>query len=558
MDEEGGNPMPMTRGRLLVVTLGLAAVAGIVGELGVLSLTSGPFSPWGPVAAVRAAGKSGQLSLAPDPFSGWTPVVTALQSLQAAELQKLLLEWLGVAAYVALIVWVASLYLGRLGSRSLEKSEQSRRLWLLPPLLLALVAGAAFALTSTNPVLPYLFPVPAFSIALAVAIDAPLSALVTVLAGLAMGYTDNTSLALTTYVVIGGLVGVLSLKWAERKYRLLWSGIYVALSNVVVVLSFALSGGETDTLQLAQFLVAAIANGVLSAGLASFGFFAAHVLLGHTSSLQLLELAQPSQPVLHDLLQRAPGTYHHSLMVSSLAEQAAEQIGADALLVRVGGLYHDVGKMLQPEYFIENQQSGSNGHDQLDPQNSAQIIIGHVKKGLDLARKQGLPREVHAFIAEHHGTTLVRFFYHEAVERAGGSAQVDEAAFRYPGPRPRSKEAALVMLADGCEATVRAENPDSIEATTKIVEGIIMDRVNSGELDDSGLTVRELNVIRDTFVRMFQGALHRRVKYPKEENEDAPQPEEPAVIALPTPTIPAATNGRQHHRVRDLLTRLGL
>ena len=542
--------MPMTRGGLVVVILGLAAAAGTVDELERLRLTASSFPAWGLAAAAGTAGELDRLSLTSDPFPAWNPVVAAAaQSLQARGLQRPALEWLGIAAFIALIAWVACLYLGRLGSRSLE---QPRRLWLLPPLLLALVAGAALSLIPADPFLPYLFPVPAFSVALAVAIDAPLSILVTVLAGLAMGYAGNASLALTTYVVIGGLVGALSLKWVERKYRLLWSGIYVALSNVVVVLIFSLSGGELDSLELAQFLVAGIANGILSAGLASIGFFAADVLLGHTSSLQLLELAQPSQPALRELLQRAPGTYHHSLMVSSLAEQAAEQVGADALLVRVGGLYHDVGKMLQPEYFIENQQSGSNGHDQLDPRSSAQIIVSHVKKGLDLARKYGLPREVHAFIAEHHGTTLVRFFHHQALEQAGDPAQVDEADFRYPGPRPRSKETALVMLADGCEAAVRAENPASVEETVKIVEGIIMDRASSGELDESGLTVHEINVTRDTFVRMFQGVLHRRVKYPKEETEQpAEQPATP-----PTPTLAAESPRR--HALRDLLARLGL
>ena len=406
-----------------------------------------------------------------------------------------------------------------------------------------------FVARPADPLLSYLFPVPAFSMALAVAIDVPFGILATVLAGLAMGYAGNASLALTTYVVIGGLVGALSLKWVERKYRLLWSSIYVALANVVVVLIFSLPGRESDPLGLARFLIIGIANGLLSASLASIGFFAADILSGHTSSLQLLELAQPTQPVLRQLLQRAPGTYHHSLMVSSLAEQAAEQVGADALLVRVGGLYHDVGKMLQPEYFIENQQSGSNGHDQLDPRNSAQIIIGHVKKGLDLARKYGLPREVRAFIAEHHGTTLVKFFYHQALEQAGDPARVDEADFRYPGPRPRSKETALVMLADSCEATVRAENPASTEEMVKIVEGIITDKASSGELDESGLTVHELNVIRDTFARMFQGVLHRRIKYPKEETE---QPaEQPAAPPVPVADSP------QRHVVRDLLARLG-
>jgi len=457
----------------------------------------------------------------------WISVTTAAaQGFRAQELPGPALGSLGIAAYLFLIVWATWLYLVHFRSPALEQPAHP---WLLLPLLLSLFVGATLSLVSTYPFLPYLFPVAAFSMLAAVLIDAHLSILVTVLTGLAIGFAGDASLALTTYAVMGGLLGTLSLTWVkQQKHRLLWSGAYVALSNVTVVLIFKISGGESGPQELSQLLIISITNGFLSAGLVSLGLSLVNILLGRASSLGLMELAQPTHPLLKQLFQRAPGSYQHSLMVSNLAEQAAQKIGADALLVRAGALYHDVGKILQPEFFVENQPSGMNGHNHQDPRTSAQIIIDHVKKGLDLARKYHLPREVRAFIAEHHGTSLVRSFYRQALEQAGDSAQVNEADFRYPGPRPRSRETAIVMLADGCEAAARAGNPVSVEEITHIVQGIITDRVSSGELDECGLTIYELNQVRDSFVRVLQGVLHHRIKYPEENTGPS------VVLSLPT------------------------
>ncbi len=492
--------MLATKGGLAVLVLGLAAMVTL------------------------AAGYMEELALMPKLSHTWTPVATAaLQGFPAWD--GLLKAWilpgralglLDIVAYILLIAWVMRLYLVHFWLHSLEQPGHS---WLLLSLLLLLFIGAAMSMVSAYPFLPYLFPVTAFSIFVAMLVDEQLGILVAVLAGLAIGFADNASLALTTYAVIGGLIGVLSLRWAERRYRLLWSGACIALSNLVVVLIFSISGSEPNLLELSRLPIIGIANGFLSASLASFGFFLANALLGHMTSVQLMELAQPTNPLLRQLFQRAPGSYQHSLMVSNLAEQAAQQIGADAPLVRAGALYHDVGKILQPEFFVENQLPGVNGHDHRDPRASAQIIIGHVKNGLDLARKYHLPREVRAFIAEHHGTSLVRSFYRQALEQAGDPAQVNEADFRYPGPRPRSRETAIVMLADSCEAAARAGNPTSVEEITHIVQGIIADRASSGELDESGLTIHEMNQVRDTFVRVLQGVLHRRIKYPEENTE---------------------------------------
>jgi putative nucleotidyltransferase with HDIG domain len=216
------------------------------------------------------------------------------------------------------------------------------------------------------------------------------------------------------------------------------------------------------------------------------------------------------------LLMQATGTYHHTLMVANLSEQAAEQIGANALLARVGALYHDVGKIARPYMFVENQIGKDNIHDRLDPLTSTEIITSHIKDGLDLARRYRLPSRVRAFIPEHHGTLRTSFLYHKAVERAGGDAsKVDESAFRYPGPKPQSKETALLMLADGCEAAVRAKQPQTQEELAEIISQIMADRLADGQLDECPLTLHDLGTIRASFIHTLQGMFHPRIEYPE-------------------------------------------
>jgi putative nucleotidyltransferase with HDIG domain len=290
-------------------------------------------------------------------------------------------------------------------------------------------------------------------------------------------------------------------------------------------------------LGLLQLIAAGIVNGALSASLSLIGLFLAGTLLGVTTSLQLLELARPTQPLLRELLLRAPGTYHHSLMVSNLAEQAAERIGADALLTRVGAYYHDVGKMVRPYFFVENQMDGINLQDRLDPRTSAQIIINHVKDGLDLAKKHRLPYDVRAFIPEHQGAGLIKYFYHRALDQADDPAQVDEKDYRYPGPKPQSKETAIVLLADSCEAAVRAAHPNSVEEIDKIVHRIINEKLAGGDLDECDLTTRDLDQIRKAFVEMLHGVFHPRIKYPGQIEEVTGGDR----FALPAPQSVSAT-----------------
>lgn len=460
--------------------------------------------------------------------------VEALEALGLQEPAFELPDLISDIAFVALIGLVIGLYILRFQPSFLERP---RRLWLLFVLLLLFV-GLIRLMVPGHTLLPYLFPMAAFSIMVAVLIDVQLSILTTILTGLIIGHIADGAWELTTYAVMGGLVGIFSLGRVERVNRLLWAGVYVSLTNVAVALILNAPSNNLDPTGLLQLIVTGVANGVFSASLALIGFFLAGNLLGITTSLQLQELARPTQPLLRQLLLRAPGTYHHSLMVSNLAEQAAERIGADALLTRVGAYYHDVGKTVRPYFFVENQMEGINVQDRLDPRTSAQIIISHVKDGIDLAKKNGVPRDVRAFIPEHQGTGLTKYFYHQALEQADDPGLVDEDDFRYPGPKPQSRETAVVMLADSCEAAVRAANPGSIEEIDKIVRRIVNEKLTSGELDECDLTTRNLDQIHGAFVEMLHGVFHPRVKYPEEVKKELDSGRR---VALPLPeSVPTA------------------
>jgi putative nucleotidyltransferase with HDIG domain len=249
--------------------------------------------------------------------------------------------------------------------------------------------------------------------------------------------------------------------------------------------------------------------------------------IGKTTALQLLEISRPDSPLLNYFLLRAPGTYQHSLQVANLAEQAAERIQADALLTKVGALFHDVGKAANPLFFVENQPpSQIDSHDDLKPQDSAQAIISHVPDGLELARKHHLPRRLQDFIAEHHGTLITRYQYNRAVQDAGGDkSKVDLAGFRYPGPAPRSKETALLMFADGVEARSRAERPATDDEVRALVRSVIENRQKDGQLDDTPLSQRDLAIITESFVSTLRVTYHPRLEYPKET---------PATLDVPT------------------------
>ena len=244
--------------------------------------------------------------------------------------------------------------------------------------------------------------------------------------------------------------------------------------------------------------------------------FAGMAIVGHvfriTTVFELRELADPNHPLLRQLLLRTPGTYHHSLLVANLAERAAEVIGADPLVARVGAYYHDIGKMRNPTAFIENQ-TGTNPHDELDPMVSAGIVAAHVRDGLSLAERYHLPAMIREMIPAHHGTSVVKYFYQLAQQRGQNP---DDASFQYPGPRPRTKEAGIVMLADGTEASVRSLAEKKPETIRAMVERIVSDRLGEGQLDECDLTLRDLQQIKDAFCELLLGVYHERIPYPED------------------------------------------
>jgi hypothetical protein len=265
-----------------------------------------------------------------------------------------------------------------------------------------------------------------------------------------------------------------------------------------------------------------------------------------TTPLQLIELTRPDHILLQRLLREAPGTYQHSLQVANLAEQAAECIGADTLLTRVGALYHDIGKMTNPTCFIENQMQGfANPHEGLDPETSAALIIRHVTDGLSLARQYRLPVRIRDFITEHHGTTLTRFQYTIAVNAAGGDAgQVNREHFRYPGPRPQSRETAILMLADACEARFRADRPKDEEALRKLIRDVLAERMSMGELNETKLTLSDLDQITESFVMTLRGIYHPRIQYPQQLPQPEGQVSAPPLLASVSPEVPEKTSAQ--------------
>ncbi len=393
--------------------------------------------------------------------------------------------------------------------------------------LTLLGATILVAITGGGTIAPFLMPSAAVALLLAVLLDAGLAtvvmAMVAVLAGVVSG-----SMELAAYTLMGGLAGTILIGRGERLSQFGQAAVAIAVVNIAVVMAFSAIGSISDMQTFLQLIGASVASAAGSAILAAGTFALLGSVFGITTSYQLLELANPTQPLLRRLLLEAPGTYHHSLMVGNLAEQAAEAIDADALVTRVAAYYHDVGKLYDPGAFIENQAGGENIHDQLAPSESAAIIMGHVARGIDIAYQYKLPKALIPYIPQHHGTSLMGYFYAKArqiaVEDAGLAPsseaarevgdKVDERRFRHAGPKPQTREAAILMLADSVEASVRSLASHDEPAIRSMVSRIISDRLIDGQFDECDLTLRDLDRIRESFIEQLLAMYHRRIAYP--------------------------------------------
>ncbi len=464
-----------------------------------------------------------------------------LEALQELGVLQTETGWREVGGVVLLVLLVTAVIgLALLRYRPGLLAGRSRNMAVVGLLFIVFVLIAKFMVPG-RAVLPYLFPAAALSMLVTVLLNAELAVIASLVLASLVGYITANSLELATFAAAGGLMAALVLRQVERVNAFFRAGIYVGVTNVVTVLVFRLPDTATDALGMLTLTAMGLVNGALAASLTLAVFFIVGNFLDITTSLKLLELSQPSHPLLRQLLLKAPGTYHHTLMIANLAEQAAERIGANALLTRVGAFYHDIGKTVRPHFFTENQMDGRNPHDRLDPYTSAQILGGHITDGLDLAKRYRLPRQVRAFINEHHGDGFISYMYQRAVEEAGGDAsQVDEKRFRYVGPKPQSRETALVMLADTAEAISKSKSPSSTEELEEMVSRAVKIRIDQGQLDECELTLRDLEIIRQSFVDTLKGLYHTRVEYPETKAAES-QTEEPASSAPPNQEGTAAS-----------------
>ena len=451
-----------------------------------------------------------------------TPLEVA--KLEAFGLTEARLDVARLGGWFLLAVLVVVLLLAWTWRYRQELWHRARALALLG--LVLLLTALAYKLTAGRSILPYFVPGAGASMLVAILLGAGPATMITAMLAILAGAANGLSLELTAYVFVGGMTGIIAVRRGDRVGIFLQAGLAIVVANMVVVTIFSLLGTR-DLTGILQLWGASLAAGVGSAIAVVGTFQVVGNLFGILTVFQLLELANPSQPLLRRLLLETPGTYHHSLMVGNLAERAAEAIGADPLIARVAAYYHDVGKLANPGAFIENQARAGNVHDDLDPDVSAQVLKAHVADGIDIAYRAKLPKPLIAFIPQHHGTTRIAFFWAKARELAaaplGGldttagraaADALDERRFRHNGPRPQSREAAILMLSDGVEASVRSLSSQDEPTIRAMVGQIIDERLDDGQFDECDLTLRDVERIREAFVAQLLGMYHQRIAYP--------------------------------------------
>jgi putative nucleotidyltransferase with HDIG domain len=447
-------------------------------------------------------------------------------------------NYLGAAALVLLSAIFTSLYVFRLKPKVLS----DLRGMLLLAFLFGIFLVGAHVINPNRTIVPYLFPIPAFALLVTALYGMERGFIFGLLLSVLAAYGMPDALGLLPYYTVSSLCGVLALGQARRIAQFLYAALAIAAAGAAMVVAYRLPFTEMDWVGLTTLIGAAFFTGIASTSIAlPMQYFLAQ-FLGLTTALQLLEISRPDSPLLNYFLLRAPGTYQHSLQVANLAEQAAESIHADTLLIRVGALFHDVGKSSNPLFFVENQPSSQiDSHDDLVPESSAKTIIRHVPDGLDLARKYRLPRRLFDFIAEHHGTLVTRYQYNRAVQAVKGDAsKVDENLFRYPGPSPRSKETAILMIADGVEARARAEHPSNDDEVRQLVRNVIERCQKDGQLDNTPLSQHDLASITESFISTLRVTHHPRLEYPQE------PPTSQLSAAEEVPTTPRQVLEKKH------------
>jgi putative nucleotidyltransferase with HDIG domain len=363
----------------------------------------------------------------------------------------------------------------------------------------------------------YLIPIASASMLIAISLSFEIAILVTVILSFLISFIPGGEMNYTIVLIVSGIVSIYSIRSATQRSSLTRAGLMIAGVNIVAISALGLINNENYYLILKDNLWG-ILNGflavILTIGILPF----LESYFDITTSFKLMELSNPNQPLLKKLIVEAPGTYHHSIVVGNLSETAAEEIGGNGLLARVGALYHDIGKIKRPYFFIENQEAYKNIHDDLEPSLSALVIASHVKEGVELANKNKLPKDIINIITQHHGTGLITYFFHRALQENGASVEeVAEENYRYSGPKPQTKETAIILLADSLEAATRTLTNPTPSRIKNLVKEIIQKNLENGQLEECDLTLKDLDKIGDSFSRILTGMFHSRVEYPDDD-----------------------------------------
>lgn len=413
-----------------------------------------------------------------------------------------------LAVFVGIIMFLQYNYIDRNYS---EIFKNTKKITLISVInLMTLVFARTIGLVS-----PFLIPFACGPILLTLLINYKISIVISILNVIVISIATGFDAQVMMLGVISSILGATLLKKMQQRNELLYSTIYLSIVGVIITVS-------TGILISSNLREVLIKSGITFIGGVLSGIFALGILpflegtFNEVTTLKLLELSNPNHPLLKKLLMEAPGTYHHSMLVANLAEMASEEVGANSVIVRIGSYYHDVGKTERPYFFGENQMGGENPHNHMTPNLSAKIIISHVKDGIELARKYNLPKVIQDIIGEHHGTTLVKYFYYTMKNNSENPEEVKEEDYRYPGPIPNSKEAGIIMLADSVEAAVRSIKEPSEDKIKEMINNIISDKLSCGQLNDCNLTIKDIEKIKKCFLTALNGIYHHRIEYPKE------------------------------------------
>ncbi|MFZ2323558.1 MAG: HDIG domain-containing metalloprotein [Ignavibacteriaceae bacterium] len=430
--------------------------------------------------------------------------------------EDLLLQSLGKFLHIASFIALLSIYLYLFRRKIFYDNTKI----VLISFLVVFISFVTFLVNQITVKAPvhYLIFVPAASMIFTIVFDSRVGFYLTVILSLIVGALKGNDYSFTAMNIIAGGISVYTVRDIKNRTQIFRSFIFILIGYSVSILAFGLERFAHIETMLLEFTFAfsnALVSPVLTYGLLIFF----ERIFKITTDLTLLELSNFDRPLLRDLARKAPGTFNHSMTMGTIAEAAAEQIGANALLARVGAYYHDIGKIISPQVFVENQLNNQNLHENLKPEESVQVIVRHVNEGVELAKQNKLPQELIDFIPMHHGTTTITFFYDKA-KKLYGEEKVNVDDYKYPGPRPDSKETAIVMLADGCESAVRSITEPDSQKVENMINNIFNSRLKEGQLDNAPLTFRDITKMKEAFLSILISQYHKRIRYPKQEEAE--------------------------------------